>query len=141
MADDDLVEVEELRASLKTMRAQAPGASTLTDAELRLLPHLATHLSFREIGERLFISRRTVQTHLAHVFTKLGISSRRQLAERLGRPSYRRTDVAATPEQLSRLARLLLTHPAASRPARSRAVSGSASSSRGRTAAGSSYLR
>jgi DNA-binding CsgD family transcriptional regulator len=33
-----------------------------------------------QIGERLYISRRTVQTHLAHVFTKLGISSRTQLA-------------------------------------------------------------
>ena len=36
--------------SLKTMRADAPGASTLTAAELRLLPYLATHLSFPEIG-------------------------------------------------------------------------------------------
>jgi DNA-binding NarL/FixJ family response regulator len=38
-------------------------------------------LSNPKIGERLFISRRTVQTHLAHVFTKLGISSRTQLAD------------------------------------------------------------
>ena len=33
-----------------------------------------------QIGERLYVSRRTVQTHLAHVFNKLGISSRTQLA-------------------------------------------------------------
>ena len=45
-------EVDELRASLKTVRADAPGASTLTEAELRLLPYITTHLSFREIGER-----------------------------------------------------------------------------------------
>ena len=32
-----------------------PGASTLTEAELRVLPYLATHLSFREIGERLYV--------------------------------------------------------------------------------------
>ena len=45
------------------MRAEAPGASTLTEAELRLLPYLATHLSFREIGERLYVSRHTVKSH------------------------------------------------------------------------------
>jgi DNA-binding CsgD family transcriptional regulator len=33
-----------------------------------------------QIGERLYISRRTVQTHVAHIFMKLGISSRAQLA-------------------------------------------------------------
>jgi LuxR family maltose regulon positive regulatory protein len=43
----------QLRASLKTLRAQAPGASTLTEAELRLLPYLATNLTFPEVGERL----------------------------------------------------------------------------------------
>jgi DNA-binding CsgD family transcriptional regulator len=37
-------------------------------------------LTNREIGERLFISRRTVQTHLSHVFTKLEISTRVELA-------------------------------------------------------------
>jgi DNA-binding CsgD family transcriptional regulator len=37
-------------------------------------------LSNPQIGERLYISRRTVQTHLASVFAKLGISSRVQLA-------------------------------------------------------------
>jgi hypothetical protein len=51
---------EELRESLKAIRAQAPGASTLTTAELRLIPYLATHLSFRGLGERLYLSRHTV---------------------------------------------------------------------------------
>jgi DNA-binding CsgD family transcriptional regulator len=32
-----------------------------------------------EIGQRLFISRRTVETHLSHVFSKLGVSSRGEL--------------------------------------------------------------
>jgi LuxR family maltose regulon positive regulatory protein len=37
------------------------GASALTRAELRLLPLLATHLTFREIGERLYISQNTAK--------------------------------------------------------------------------------
>jgi DNA-binding NarL/FixJ family response regulator len=41
---------------------------------------VADGLTNPQIGERLFISRRTVQTHLVHVFAKLGISSRTQLA-------------------------------------------------------------
>jgi LuxR family transcriptional regulator, maltose regulon positive regulatory protein len=58
-----------------------PGAgdvvgSGLTAAELRLLPLLATHLSFREIGERLFVSRNTIKTQAISVYRKLGVSSR-----------------------------------------------------------------
>ena len=47
-----------------------------TRAELRLLPLLATHLSFREIGTRLFVSRNTVKTQAISVYRKLGVSSR-----------------------------------------------------------------
>jgi DNA-binding CsgD family transcriptional regulator len=39
-----------------------------------------TDLSNPQIGERLYISRRTVQTHVAHIFMKLGVSSRAQIA-------------------------------------------------------------
>jgi LuxR family transcriptional regulator, maltose regulon positive regulatory protein len=48
----------------------------LTPAELRLLPLLATHLSFREIGARLYVSRNTVKTQAISVYRKLGVSSR-----------------------------------------------------------------
>jgi LuxR family transcriptional regulator, maltose regulon positive regulatory protein len=75
-------EVEELRVSLKTMRADAPGASTLTAAELRLLPYLATHLNFREIGERLYISRHTVKSQAMAIYRKLNVSSRNGAVER-----------------------------------------------------------
>jgi DNA-binding CsgD family transcriptional regulator len=43
-------------------------AASLSPAELRLLPLLATHLSFREIGERLYISRSTVKTEAASAY-------------------------------------------------------------------------
>jgi DNA-binding CsgD family transcriptional regulator len=52
------------------------GASSLTSAELRLLPLLATHLSFRQIGETLFISSNTVKTEAISIYRKLGVSSR-----------------------------------------------------------------
>ena len=41
------------------------------------------------IGERLYISSRTVQTHLAHIFAKLDISARAQLAAEV---TWRRSD-------------------------------------------------
>jgi LuxR family transcriptional regulator, maltose regulon positive regulatory protein len=54
----------------------------LTAAELRLLPFLATHLSFREIGETLYVSRNTVKTEAISVYRKLGISSRSEAVAR-----------------------------------------------------------
>jgi LuxR family maltose regulon positive regulatory protein len=56
--------------------AGGPGVSPLTPAELRLLPYLQTHLTYREIGERLFVSRNTVSTEVSSIFRKLGVSSR-----------------------------------------------------------------
>jgi LuxR family maltose regulon positive regulatory protein len=48
----------------------------LTPAEQRLLPLLATYLSFREIAERLGVSRNTVKTQAISVYRKLGVSGR-----------------------------------------------------------------
>jgi LuxR family maltose regulon positive regulatory protein len=52
------------------------GTAGLTPAELRLLPFLSTHLSFREIGEKLYVSRNTIKTQAISVYRKLGVSSR-----------------------------------------------------------------
>ncbi|HZA41634.1 MAG TPA: helix-turn-helix transcriptional regulator, partial [Actinomycetota bacterium] len=49
-------------------------------SELRIAALVAEGLTDREIGDRLFVSPRTVQTHIAHVFNKLGMSSRAQIA-------------------------------------------------------------
>jgi DNA-binding NarL/FixJ family response regulator len=46
---------------------------------------VAEGLSNPQIGERLYVSPRTVQTHVAHVFTKLGVASRAQLAAEAAR--------------------------------------------------------
>lgn len=75
-------EVEEVRSSLKAIRAEAPRASTLTEAELRLLPYLATHLTFPEIGNRLYVSRNTVRSQATAVYRKLSVTSRSGAVER-----------------------------------------------------------
>jgi LuxR family transcriptional regulator, maltose regulon positive regulatory protein len=77
------LQAAELRQTLDTIRGGAPGASSLTTAELRLLPLLQTHLSFREIGDRLYVSRHTVKTQAISVYRKLGVSSRSDAITRM----------------------------------------------------------
>jgi LuxR family transcriptional regulator, maltose regulon positive regulatory protein len=57
-------------------------AMSLTGAELRLLPYLATHLTFPGIASRLFISRNTVKSEAVSIYRKLGCSSRSDAIER-----------------------------------------------------------
>lgn len=56
------------------------GWRSLTPTERSVADLVAEGLSNPQIGDRLYISRRTVQAHLAHVFAKLDITSRSQLA-------------------------------------------------------------
>jgi LuxR family maltose regulon positive regulatory protein len=72
----------DLRVQLDSIRGGAPGASSLTTAELRLLPLLSTHLTFREIGERLYVSRHTVKTQAISIYRKLGVTSRSEAITR-----------------------------------------------------------
>jgi LuxR family maltose regulon positive regulatory protein len=76
-------EADELRAILERVQVGTVGASSLTTAELRLVPLLATHLSFREIGERLHVSRHTVKTQAISVYRKLGVTSRSETIDRV----------------------------------------------------------
>jgi LuxR family maltose regulon positive regulatory protein len=76
-------EAEALRTRLsKAREASIPGASALTAAELRLLPLLPTHLSFRQIGREFFLSPNTVKTQALSIYRKLGASSRTQAVTR-----------------------------------------------------------
>lgn len=59
------------------------GASSLTAAELRLVPLLPTHLTYPEIGARLSISRHTVKSHAGSVYRKLGAASRSEAVDRI----------------------------------------------------------
>jgi DNA-binding CsgD family transcriptional regulator len=56
------------------------GWASLTPAELEVVRLVGEGLSNKEIAARLFISPRTVQAHLTHVYTKLDVTSRVQLA-------------------------------------------------------------
>ncbi|MGW0477112.1 AAA family ATPase [Streptomyces coeruleorubidus] len=76
---------EELHAIGARPRRQAlSGVDALTGAERRVADLADQGLTNRQIAEALAISLPTVETHLRHVFQKLGIRSRRQLAEHLG---------------------------------------------------------
>jgi LuxR family maltose regulon positive regulatory protein len=67
----------ELRKHVGSVQSRrSPGPSTLTVAELRLLGFLPTHLSFREIGARLYVSPNTVKTQAISIYRKFGVSSR-----------------------------------------------------------------
>jgi DNA-binding NarL/FixJ family response regulator len=74
----------ELRAAGVTSRRRAPEArERLTAQELQIARMAAEGLSNREIGERLYLSHRTVGSHLYRIFPKLSISSRAQLSAAL----------------------------------------------------------
>ncbi len=66
------------------------GWASLTPTELEVVKLVAKGLTNPEVGERLFIGRGTVKTHLAHVFTKLGIATRSELAAEATRRGVRR---------------------------------------------------
>ncbi len=76
-------DARELRDRLAATSGSAGAwAMSLTGAELRLLPYLATHLTVPEIATRLFISRNTVKTEAVSIYRKLDASSRSQAIER-----------------------------------------------------------
>ncbi len=75
----------ELRASGEAPRRRVPEAwAQLTPQELQIAHLAAEGLSNREIGERLYLSHRTVGSHLYRLFPKLGVTSRTQLRDALG---------------------------------------------------------
>jgi DNA-binding CsgD family transcriptional regulator len=63
------------------------GWAALTPTELDVVRLVSEGLANKDIAARLFISPRTVQTHLTHVYTKLGMTSRVQLAQEAARRS------------------------------------------------------
>jgi DNA-binding CsgD family transcriptional regulator len=61
------------------------GWASLTRAELDVVRLVSEGLGNKEVAARLFVSPRTVQAHLTHIYTKLGLTSRVQLAQEAAR--------------------------------------------------------
>ncbi len=70
-------------------RRPSSGWASLTPAELDVVRLVSEGLGNKDIAARLFVSPRTVQSHLTRVYTKLGLSSRVQLAQEAARRSTR----------------------------------------------------
>ena len=75
-------------AAAANANARASGWGSLTPTERDVVRLVNEGLANNDIATRLFVSPRTVQTHRTHVYTKLGLTSRAQLAQKQ----------AATPE-------------------------------------------
>jgi DNA-binding CsgD family transcriptional regulator len=82
--DADRVETELREIGVRRSGAaelpKAVGWDSLNHTEVTVVHAVAEGLTNREIGERMGISPRTVETHLSHVFRKVGLSSRVRLA-------------------------------------------------------------
>jgi LuxR family maltose regulon positive regulatory protein len=75
--------LDDATARLELILSSTAGEqSSLTPAELRVLRFMPSHLSFREIADRLYVSPNTVKTHARGIYGKLGVSSRGKAVER-----------------------------------------------------------
>ncbi len=84
LAEGAALSLEEAVAYARRGRGQrrrpSHGWNSLTPTEHQIVALVAQGLTNPQIGDRLFISRRTVQTHLTHVFAKLDVATRAELA-------------------------------------------------------------
>ncbi len=76
-------QADELSARAESNATIIAGGTSLTAAELRLAPFLATHLTLQEIGVRLYISRSTVKTQAVAIYRKLGAGTRSEAVDQL----------------------------------------------------------
>jgi DNA-binding CsgD family transcriptional regulator len=75
---------ELMTAGAKPRRDAITGRDALTPGELRVARLAIEGLTNREIAQALFVTAKTVDTHLSHAYAKLDISSRRDLAAAIG---------------------------------------------------------
>ncbi len=76
-------QVDELTARVESTATILAGGTSLTAAELRLAPFLATHLTLQEIAGRMYVSRSTVKTQAVSIYHKLDAASRSHAVDRL----------------------------------------------------------
>jgi DNA-binding CsgD family transcriptional regulator len=79
----------ELRAAgQQVRRGQVQVTTDLTPQEEQIARLVVEGRTNREVGSMLFISPKTVETHLSRIFRKLGVGSRMELARRMSPPSW-----------------------------------------------------
>jgi len=71
------------RAEVKRIGGRAPGTDELTESERRVADLVAAGKTNHEVAAALFLGERTVASHLTHIYAKLGVRSRTELARRL----------------------------------------------------------
>jgi DNA-binding NarL/FixJ family response regulator len=76
---------ELLAVGARPRRSALSGVDSLTPAEHRVATLVAGGRSNPEIAQQLYVTRRTVETHLTHIFQKLGIATRAELTTRFAR--------------------------------------------------------
>ncbi len=74
--DHDAAEAVIAAAGQRVQRRRSARPAGLSEREIEVLQQLSTGCSNREIAERLYISRRTAEHHVQHVYTKIGVSTR-----------------------------------------------------------------
>jgi ATP/maltotriose-dependent transcriptional regulator MalT len=88
-AEGMALSIEQAAAYAQRGRGERKRASTgwasLTRAELDVVRLVSDGLGNKDVAARLFVSPRTVQAHLTHIYTKLGLTSRVQLAQEAAR--------------------------------------------------------
>ena len=88
-AEGAAMSTEEAIAYAQRGRAQrkrpSSGWAALTPTERDIVRLVSEGLTNNDVATRLFVSPRTVQTHLTHIYTKLGLTSRGQLAHEAAR--------------------------------------------------------
>ncbi|HEY2162094.1 MAG TPA: AAA family ATPase [Solirubrobacteraceae bacterium] len=78
---------QELRiAGARPRRARLSGAASLTASERRVADLAASGMTNRQIAQALFVTTRTVATHLTHIYQKLDLAGRDQLQDALSSP-------------------------------------------------------
>jgi len=75
---------ERAREELARVGGRPPSVGALTPTEHRVAELVAEGLQTKQVAASLFVSQKTVEGHLTHIYRKLGVRSRTELAHRLG---------------------------------------------------------
>jgi DNA-binding CsgD family transcriptional regulator len=88
---------EKARAELRRIGGRAAAPGTLTPTEERVAELVAAGRTYREVGDALFISPKTVQWNLSKIYRKLGVRSRAEMAAKLASERDRSTRSKSSP--------------------------------------------